>query len=47
MRFDLLEPVGRFGHDFQPGGKLALSLTTLPIWLYYLWSAVRAVRRAG
>ena len=47
MRFGLLEPVGRFGHDFQPGGKLALSITTLPIWLFYLWSAVRAVRRAG
>jgi hypothetical protein len=47
LRFGLLEPMGRFGHEFQPGGKLALSLTTLPIWLYYLWAAIRAVRKAG
>ena len=47
LRFGLLDPVGQFGHDFQPGGKLALSITTLPIWLLYLWGAIRAVRESG
>jgi hypothetical protein len=46
MRYGLLEPMGRFGPQVQPGGKLALSIATLPIWLFYLWSAIRAVRRA-
>lgn len=47
LRFGLLDPLGQFGHDFQPGGKLALSITALPIWLIYLWSAIRAVRGTG
>ena len=46
LRFGLLDPVSQFGHTFQPGGKLALSITALPIWLIYLWGSIRAVRKS-
>ena len=30
----------------HPGETLALAITTLPIWLAFLWQAIRAVKRA-
>ena len=42
LRYAVLDPSG--GSD-QPGEKLALSITALPIWLIYLWYTVRAIRR--
>ena len=37
----LLEPLDQHR---QPGEKLSLSITALPIWLVYLWQAIRAIR---
>ena len=47
LRFYLLDPVDEFSGRYQPGGKLALSIATLPVWIVYLMSAVRAVRRGS
>ncbi|MCH7800078.1 MAG: hypothetical protein IIC24_00905 [Chloroflexi bacterium] len=42
LSYALLDP---FDRGEQPGEKLALSITSLPIWLIYLWEAIRAMRR--
>ena len=42
LRYAVLDPAGSTD---QPGEKLALSITALPIWLIYLWYTVRAIRR--
>ena len=42
LRYAVLDPAGSSN---QPGEKLALSITALPIWLIYLWYTVRAIRR--
>ena len=42
LRYAVLDPVSR---DYQPGEKLALSITALPIWLTYLWFTIRSMRR--
>ena len=44
-RFYLLEPLNEFSRNSPPGGKLALSIVTLPIWIVYLVGAIRAARR--
>ena len=44
LSYAVLDPVGR---DYEPGGKLALSITALPIWLIYLWATIRSVRRGS
>ncbi len=44
-RYYLLEPLNGFGRTSPPGGKLALSIVTLPIWIIYLVGAIRAARR--
>ncbi|PKB82831.1 MAG: hypothetical protein BZY88_03560 [SAR202 cluster bacterium Io17-Chloro-G9] len=45
LSYVLLDPLDQFNRGLQPGGKLALSITTLPIWIIYLWEAIRAIRR--
>ncbi len=45
IRFALLDPLD--GRTYQPGGELALSIVALPIWLFYLASAIRAARQSG
>ena len=47
LRFAVLDPVDQFGRQYQPGGKLAVSVAALPIWLFYLWGAIRSVRRVS
>ena len=47
LRFYLLDPVDEFTSRYQPGGKLALSIAALPVWIVYLMGAVRAVRRGS
>lgn len=42
LRYAVLDTGGR---NDAPGGTLALSITALPIWLIYLWSSIRSVRR--
>ena len=42
LRYAVLDNGGR---DGAPGGTVALSITALPIWLIYLWSSIRSVRR--
>jgi hypothetical protein len=42
----VLDPVDSFGSRTQPGDKLALAITTLPVWLIYLFEVVRSMRRA-
>lgn len=42
LRYAVLDPAGS---SDQPGEKLALSITALPIWLIYLWYTVQAIRR--
>ena len=37
----LLDPLDQYR---QPGEKLSLSITALPIWLFFLWQAIRAIR---
>ena len=44
LRYAVLDPAGR---GDQPGEMLGLSITALPIWLIYLWSTIRSVRRAN
>ncbi len=44
-RYYLLEPLNEFGRNSPPGGKLALSTVTLPIWIIYLVGAIRTARR--
>ncbi len=44
FRYAVLDPVNTFRND-QPGEKLALSITTLPIWLTYLYAVIRTMRR--
>ena len=44
LRYAVLDTGGR---DDAPGGALALSITALPIWLIYLWSSIRSVRRGS
>ena len=41
LSYVILEPLDQFR---QPGGKLSLSITALPIWLIFLWQAIRAIR---
>ena len=43
LRYAVLDPAA---DRYQPGEKLALSITALPIWLVYLWNTVRAIRRS-
>ena len=44
FRFYLLEPLNEFDRKSSPGGKLALSIVTLPIWIVYLVGAIKAAR---
>jgi hypothetical protein len=44
FRFYLLEPLNEFDRHSSPGGKLALSIVTLPIWIVYLVGAIKAAR---
>ena len=44
FRFYLLEPLDEFRRGSPPGGKLALSIVTLPIWIVYLVGAIKAAR---
>ena len=46
LRFAFLDPIDEFSR-YQPGGKLALSSASLPIWIVYLTGAIRSVRRGG
>ncbi|MBT3942412.1 MAG: hypothetical protein HOC77_00445 [Chloroflexi bacterium] len=46
FRYVVLDPVDAFNTD-QPGQKLALSITTLPIWLLYLYAVIRTMRRTA
>ena len=46
LRFAFLDPIDEFSR-YQPGGKLALSIASLPIWIVYLTGAIRSVRRGG
>ena len=46
LRFAFLDPLDEFNR-YQPGGKLALSIASLPIWIVYFTGAIRAVRRGG
>ena len=41
LSYVLLEPLDQFR---QPGEKLSLSITALPIWLIFLWQAIRAIQ---
>ena len=41
LSYVILEPLDQFR---QPGEKLSLSITALPIWLIFLWQAIRAIR---
>lgn len=41
LSYVLLEPLDQYR---QPGEKLSLSITALPIWLIYLWQVIRAIR---
>lgn len=45
FQFYLLDPLDDFARDSTPGDKLALAIATLPVWLFYLVGAIRAVRR--
>ncbi|MBI4199065.1 MAG: hypothetical protein HY535_01135 [Chloroflexi bacterium] len=44
LRYYLLEPVDKTRY-FQPGSNLAHAIVALPVWAYYLNSAIRMVRR--
>ena len=44
FRFYLLEPLNEFGRSSPPGGRFALSIVTLPIWIIYLVGAIKAAR---
>ena len=44
FRYVVLDPVDAFRNE-QPGEKLSLSLTTLPIWLLYLYAVIQTMRR--
>ena len=46
LRYAFLDEFGEFSR-YQPGGKLALSIAALPIWIIYLTGAIRAVRRGS
>ena len=46
LRYALLEDFDEYSR-YHPGGKLALSIASLPIWIAYLTGAIRAVRRGG
>ena len=43
-RYYLLEPLNEFSRNSPPGGRLALSIVTLPIWIVYLVGAIKAAR---
>ncbi len=45
-RYYLLEPLNEFSRNPPPGGKLALSIVTLPIWIIYLVGAIKAARES-
>lgn len=45
-RYYLLEPLNEFSRNSPPGGKLALSIITLPIWIVYLVGAIKTARGA-
>jgi len=47
FRFYLLDPLDEFNRSSPPGGKLALSIVALPIWITYLLGTIRAVRRGA
>ena len=47
FRFYLLDPLDEFSRQSPPGGKLALSIASLPVWIAYLVTAVRAVTRGS
>ena len=47
FRYAILDPLDGFGRQYQPGGKLSLSIAALPIWIIYLVGAIRAARRGG
>ena len=47
LRYAVLEPFDEFGDRYQPGGKLALSIVTLPIWIIYLMGTIRSVRQGS
>lgn len=46
LRFYLLDPIDEFSRNDPPGGKLAISIVALPIWITYLMGTIRAVRKA-
>lgn len=41
LSYVILEPLDQFR---RPGEKLSLSITALPIWLIFLWQAIRSIR---
>lgn len=41
LSYVILEPLDQYR---QPGEKLSLSITALPIWLIFLWQTIRAIR---
>ena len=45
FRFYILDPLDEFSRNSPPGGKLALAIAALPIWILYLMGAIGAVRR--
>ena len=47
LRYAIVEPLDEFSRRYQPGGKLALSIVTLPIWIAYLMGTIRSVRRGS
>ena len=44
--FAFLDPIDEFSR-YQPGGKLALSIASIPIWIVYLAGAICSVRRGA
>ena len=44
FRYYILEPLDEFRRTSPPGGRVALSLVTLPIWIIYLMGAIKAAR---
>ena len=47
VRFYVLDFPDEFSRPSPPGGKLALSIATLPLWIAYLVGAIGAVRRGS
>ena len=44
FRYFILDPLNEFNRNAPPGGKLALSIVTLPIWMIYLVGAIKSAR---